>query len=490
MIAMLALNPSRRRGRRWIENQLWGTRGEDQAHNSLRQALVEARRSLSIFSDCLGSDRRNVWLDAEHFNVVQDPARGAFLEDIAIGDDGYNSWKAAQIKPTVPAHVAVCKESPLSIQCETALEPSCASGILGEIIAQHVGNSISQVIKTTEISTDQNICQPTVKVCANVISEDGHNTAILKIIQPKSGIVLFSQMFQFLGSATRLIDSEALSKASFDAAECVAGKLPLALGTDQPALKTSALTQLALYRMFSFEDSALVEADTLLEQAYMTDENGISLAWRALLQMIRAMEQIDADQDHLQDLATELMWRAEERDDTNPMVHSLTAIIRIMLFDAYDQAQLAAQRAIDLSPNNPFALQAAALANLRNKRPQHAYQLSTRARRITMRSKFRHWWDIQHCTVCLASGRFQEAIASAESALRRAPNNRPMMRQLIGLYAKRKDFKKAQIQCDNLRALEPGFVLDRMEYDDDYPVLTLRNAGLIKDVALLRDAIL
>ena len=173
----------------------------------------------------------------------------------------------------------------MSIQCETALEPSCASGILGEIIAQHVGNSISQVIKTTEISTDQNICQPTVKVCANVISEDGHNTAILKIIQPKSGIVLFSQMFQFLGSATRLIDSEALSKASFDAAECVAGKLPLALGTDQPALKTSALTQLALYRMFSFEDSALVEADTLLEQAekssYISSEEAVALgSWR------------------------------------------------------------------------------------------------------------------------------------------------------------------------------------------------------------------
>ena len=59
-------------------------------------------------------------------------------------------------------------------------------------------------------------------------------------------------------------------------------KLPHMLGLGRAATKSAALGQLALHRMFSFDEGLLAQADRLIEQAWEIEDNPVHLAWRTL----------------------------------------------------------------------------------------------------------------------------------------------------------------------------------------------------------------
>ena len=116
---------------------------------------------------------------------------------------------------------------------------------------------------------------------------------------------------------------------------------------------------------------------------------------------------------------------------------------------------------------------------------EEAYRMSSMGRSFASASAFRHWWDAHHATVCVATGRLPEAIAAAEAASFGAPSLRPAYRYLISLYAQRGDLDRANLMKERLEGLEPGFSLDRMLADPDYPVRTLRATGLLKEIRKL-----
>ena len=63
MLAMLALSPRATRTRVWLRDKLWSDRGEEQGAASLRQALLDARRSFGGLSDQLiVADKKSVSL--------------------------------------------------------------------------------------------------------------------------------------------------------------------------------------------------------------------------------------------------------------------------------------------------------------------------------------------------------------------------------------------------------------------------------------------
>ena len=497
VLALLALAPTRSRGRRWLEEHLWSDRAPEQASGSLRQALSEIRRALGPHADALRADRRMVSVEAEAVSE----GRGDLLEGIGVRDPRFRSWLSqarggpaaphdgegtgAPAMPLGEGVVAPASDGPtLTIRCTPAGGGSSAA-ILGDVVAHQIGEGIAEQLRTRRIGEAAADVPVDVEIRCDVVENDGISLAFVRVTHLPSGEVLHTRRCRMEGPAAALMASDAMARTAHEAAEVVVGKLPHVLGAQRPTLKANALGQLALLRMFTYDAPAMEEADRLLDQAYEADANGIYLAWRALLQMTQRLELGRPGNDERTEIAVAHMRHALELAHDNPAVQGLVAYTRVMMMGDAASALPAAERAVEISPGSPVALQSLASALMIAGQADAAYDLSIRARSYADRSRFRHWWDNHHCVVCMANGRLDEAIAAGEAAAAAAPSLRPVHRHLLALYAQRGDLEGAERMRQALLKIEPGFSLDRMLGDPDYPVRTLRSTGLLEAVRRL-----
>lgn len=503
LIAILALSPDHRRSRRWIMERLWSGRAAEQAAGSLRQALVDLRKALGDRADLVEADREWISLRPGAADIVADPAAGEFLDGISIRDAAFEAWRddhpmsprrpapAAMRETAAPLHTMTQRaaDAPLLIGWGTACVPGTGSAMVAEMIASRIAANVAEQVTswTMAVSRDQIVpaSPPDIDVTCNVIEDNGICLAFIKIVHVASGRVLFARDCRFVGTAASLMGSEAISRAAFEAAEKAVGFIPYVMGASRPVTRSTALGQLALYKMFSFDTAHLAEADNLLAQAYDTHESSVFLAWRGLLQMIKSIELGRTGSEELRDMAAALTSNAVQHNPANATVNALVSQTRGVLFGDTGGAIQAAAQALDENPRNPLALQAMAVAKVLAGEDEEAYRLSTMARSFAAKSAFRHWWDAHHCTTCVATGRTDEAIRAAEAALSSVPSFRPAYRYLVALYAHRDDLERAEQMKARLEAVEPGFSIDRMLNDPDYPVRTLRRTGLIAAVRKL-----
>jgi tetratricopeptide (TPR) repeat protein len=111
ILAMLALAPRGSRSRVWLRDKLWSDRAEDQASASLRQALLDIRRSLGPLADLvLVADNHTVSLNLARVSVDalevladriplplgretdEEAATEHFLEGLDVRDPEFEDW--------------------------------------------------------------------------------------------------------------------------------------------------------------------------------------------------------------------------------------------------------------------------------------------------------------------------------------------------------------------------------------------------------------
>lgn len=107
LLALLAVAPSGRRERRWLQYKLWSTRGDREGSGSLRQCLSGLKRALGDNADVLIRDRTSVGLDLSRIDVDVDNlatlisnipahANSEFLEGLDIADPEFDDWLREQ----------------------------------------------------------------------------------------------------------------------------------------------------------------------------------------------------------------------------------------------------------------------------------------------------------------------------------------------------------------------------------------------------------
>ena len=102
LIAMLATANGGERTRSWLQSQLWGSRGQDQAQSSLRSELSSLRAVLKQDGPPLiDADHARIWIDLSCIEVdacgPNVAGAGAFLEGLDIpGEDGFEDWLREQ----------------------------------------------------------------------------------------------------------------------------------------------------------------------------------------------------------------------------------------------------------------------------------------------------------------------------------------------------------------------------------------------------------
>jgi TolB-like protein len=101
MLVLLGSAPNLRRSRAFLQDKLWSDRGPEQGSASLRQSLVELRRSLGECRDCLKTEAKWVALDPGRVRVVMVPEAGdwgplgdapEFAEGLDVADPEFEDW--------------------------------------------------------------------------------------------------------------------------------------------------------------------------------------------------------------------------------------------------------------------------------------------------------------------------------------------------------------------------------------------------------------
>lgn len=256
-------------------------------------------------------------------------------------------------------------------------------------------------------------------------------------------------------------------------------RLPFVFDLKRPEIAAAGFNSLGLKKLARFDTEGLADAKSYFEQAHNADSNGIYLAWRAFALMAELIEGADSDREAQLEEVQQLTANTLQKSGDNAFALALVSLTRIMLDDDLNAPAELAERAIKSNEDNIFARQTLAVAHSAVGDTEKAYLLSKACQQSNIQDDFSHLWDLYHALVCISSGRFEEARVAATRATNTASNFIAPRRQLIALCSNAGDLEGARTHLNVMRTLEHDFSLDRYLNDFDYPVLTLRNAGLI-----------
>lgn len=490
LLAILALSEERSRPRRFLEEKLWSGRGPEQASQSLRQALTEIRRAFGDYRDLFEVDRITVGFTPDSINVDYENANVAaegheILEGLKIRDEAFVSWLEEVREAFERRKLAIAaKAKGLVLRLVPSADEGGSAAMLSEVLSHQIGQNIAEQmrawrqmpVRMAESLEDES----DIEIDTRVVEEDGESLAFIRMIHTGTGRVLHAAKAKVNDKALTVAGDDLMADVTVEAAERALDAMATAFPSERPEIASAALARRAVREMESFEAARLEVADRLLDSAYDIDQNGLFLAWQSLLRTIQVTEMVIPQEAAEIEEIMALNAKALELDGDNPLVQALVSQVQVLRFADVDAANVVARRPLDASVAGAFGMVSLASANMMAGDMETAYKLTKRATEVAARSSFHHWWDTFHCISCIASKRYDEAIASGERASARAPHFRPPLRHLLALYAHTGDRVKMDEMMRRLRFLEPDFSLDRFQNDERYPVRTLRLAGLLQ----------
>lgn len=487
LIALLAQAPDRRRSRRWVEAKLWSIRGQQQAAGSLRQTLSEIRTALGPLRDILGADRADVWLDANLITTDLDEgakpedASREILEGIDVRDPEFEEWLRLlrQSSPaSVPLSLPFSVPTGIGVHCSSLVLEAGIDRIAAQTVADQIGLNLEETLAGSTMRASARGSELAVTVD---VSRDGQT----RVLQAR---VLHLETDRVLHSAYRavpvvehgLISEDLIAEFAHATTSRALARLPQVLDFDRTEVVASGFAALAQKKYFEFTPTSFTEAQDLMERAQDTHGSGLYLAWLGFIRMTEVVESLaEYPSDQLEETEA-LLRHAVEASPENGQVHALKALTELMLFDDIDAGINSAEDAFRRNPNNLLVRQSLAVAAATSGDKEAAYQMSAFCRPGVAREDGRHLWDLYHSLVCVSTGRFEEAREAAERAVRSCPDFRAPRRQLAGLYASFGDHDAAAKHFRALQKWEPDLTADQFLSDEEYPVRTLRNAGLLE----------
>ena len=493
LIALLATSANFERSRTWIQDKLWSDRAPEQGASSVRQSIYKIKAALGPLADIVRADRTSIQLDAKNVEVIIDPNMGEFLEGLDVRDQEFESWllqmrtELNQDRQTssVPAFGFGRVTSPprkviikgVSDQnSEMAVEEHVLIDLLSLSLRE---NQSVEIDLNGENAQDQSAILVSFRcfelgeqaLSLRVVAEDLRRNAVimsetLRITGDKPSNQMDSTVLNLCNRLIEIVQDYAAIKSA-----------PLPYDSD-----ASLLANIAVRKIFSISPDDLSTAETLLEQAYSIEQRGVFQAWHAQALVIKHIERFDCDQEALVEQADALCAAALAADPTNSNVLAAVANARCMIDRNVVAALELAKLAVRVNPGNPLAWWALSNGFGYAGKADLAYQSALHSHKLARNTRMKFWTDIQRALTAIALGKTEEAVTYCELSSALAPNFRPPKRYLAALYADRNEFQKANGALQSLAKMEPGFSLEQMHSDPDYPVGLMRLSGLTESL--------
>lgn len=506
LIAMLALAPEGVRSRSWLQDRLWSDRPQAQGSASLRQELSSLRRCLSLHGvDLFTTDRDTVRLDRARVRLdieTDDPslARQELLEGLDICDSEFEEWLrlersrwSAQAETLSETHVLGAITAPdaartrpvLGLLASCAPADITASDYLLDVLSRTVLGF--DVVDVADFRTDN-----------GAVSAPPVNSAIDWMLRTnvsaKRGVVLVSVSLYGVGDGKRLWSYS----AHIPLAELYcANSVTVAAFVNRVAARTldlidnprsmrdsqryqSARCALgAIYQICRLGDRDLDAAESLLCRAYALEPRSSYLGWRLLAAVTRIGERRITRSAAFDEQTRELMVQAVDSDPYNALTLALTAHAHSFIFHEYEYALGLLDRATDIDPMQPIALDMRGLTLGYLGEAERGYADAMRARSIGPPPPYEFLVDATCCVLATLSGRYAEGVVHGRRVLARKPNFLPALRYTAACEGllERKD--EAARTLRRLRQYEPDFTVEMLR-QPDYPVAGILGASLIE----------
>ncbi|WP_304617044.1 SARP family transcriptional regulator [Paracoccus sp. (in: a-proteobacteria)] len=461
LLVLLAMAPDLRLGRAQLQDKLWSESPPAQGSASLRQALHECRQALG--PALIGGDG---WagLDPARVTIDLAPVTGPtgqpseFAEGLDIDDPEFEDWLrdtrlALEDRPAPDERLQLVLSDAQGDGPQARMLADCA---LSEAAARAAALIPAQVMR-------QSLTRP---------SGPGLLIEALCMAQPRGGVVVMMVLRDLQSGAQLWAQHYPLAPGLPDLRRASAAMaLTMIQTAGQITRRTGGLYPLG--DLFSFSRARLLAAD----QRLAASPGPVPQALRAFLRYTLIIERQGGDPRILLDEADALARQAREAAPCDPVVLSVAALMaswRGQVSGALDLARLACR----MAPGHDLAQLALSQALNDAGRDSEALVAALRAGTGPLAVLGPASWRLRLAVAQIRTGRLAEAEDSASAALAHAPDCRPALRMLAALRHHRGDEAGAVSALEALRRAEPDFSLPLMA-SPDYPVTTLRRAGLL-----------
>lgn len=489
LIALLATAKNGERGRAWLKSKLWSDRAPEQAAGSLRQCLVQLRRTFEQVPGLIKTSRQNIAINLKLIEKIA-TGRQDFLEGIDVRDEEFEDWLRSERQSKHPMHISAqlpkkATTAPQIAKKSIAIKCSPEVGELGWL-ARQVTDTICRMLRETfsvDVTIGDDPSQPDRLLHAEVEAfAINSNMASLRMAlacpQTKTQIWANSKSVKVNGA----LDCEhpKFTQLGNQLVEAIGDQFFAAprLGGDCPDL----LCRTAIRNLFEISPESVLAADRMFAQAYELNPRGLYLAWRAQAKTIMKIERHQADADALSDEAEALCKKALELEPRNSMVLATVANTYGQLFRSFEMGAFLAKQSVNLNSANPMAWFALSSTKMYAGKNKDSLRCAIRAHQLSDTSPYRFWWDSQVFGASLMRGHLLEAQHFAEQCHIQRPKFKPPLRYLVALYANADKFDLAEKMAAKLQDVEEDFSIDRLVNDDGYPASVLhRDIGIDLD---------
>ncbi len=489
-LVLLGTAPDLRLSRVRLQDLLWSDRGKQQGSDSLRQMLRELRNALGPHKDILMTGVGWVGLNPEHMNIDLAPVYDAggtpieFAADIDIPDPEFESWlRDMRLRltpeddgPTVFNRYDPQLAGPPLIQQRpepsyvVALAPIQSNDpqahVIGEMIVNEAAARACEMIPARLADNIDDIGAVTGTLLDGICYSAGMDCSLMVVMRD-----LPSKRRDWTRRFTiRTEDETATMRHAV--AQITVALLDRARRTASPNW-----TAFPMWDVFSYSADRLQAADGVL--AAMADDTNaaVVLALRSYLRNTLLFERLTSNPRQCSDEAEEFVSRARLMAPSNPVVMAVASMSASWRGD-HGAALEMARAAHRIDPDNEMANHALSQALMDFNRDAEAFEVNARGFRSALAEIGPACWLLRRSIIQIRLGRLGDAENSAAAAFAFAPDSRPSLRVLAALRYHRGDEAGAADALFHLRKLEPDFSLELMG-SPDYPVLTLRNFGLL-----------
>lgn len=497
LLALLATGDNGKRSRAWLRHMLWSRSDRKQAGGSLRQATTKLKKQLGAAQFVLGSNRLDMFLDLTAVEIVDEPDR-EFLEGLDARDDKFEEWhskerldrslnlssgkiirftEARPLKLTPPMCLQIRSESLAAIEYGW-IEQSIADSLAKSLRENF---SLPVVVNTPDLEGVENWI-----ASISVMVPQGDELGVrIGLTDGDDVQQLWSGQCVIKERSLQLQDHPDIQRLSYQFGEGLADALVRNFGTQEQLLHPDLLCQLGIRRLFTMRADKIESADRLFAKAYDLHKSAVYLAWRAQLREIQFLERIRDDREALAAESEEFAAKAIELDPNNSMVLALIANTRLYVNGNIGDSFKLAMRSVALNPCNPMAWWALSAAEMKLGQFENAHEKAKTAARLMRNSSFEFWANSQLSGTSIALGQLDEAKRLLMSVSLDRPNFRPALRYLFALHAKDEEWNSAISTAARLSEVEPGFSIEQLLTDENYPVRLVREMGGLDAPAIL-----
>ncbi len=501
VFALLAMSQGYSRNRVWLQDKLWSDRDSKKGSDSLRQTLVEIRRTLGPYEAALKTDREKIALDPAQFTVTYNrPASGedwndehSAFADLDIADGEFEDWirnlrmsfaaetTPQNIQPVRAVHTPTPPKPAIFFQCQSDNQP----------VSELVITRLMTLATTSLLDRDdfQIFPQTTLFETGGRAPVSGLSISVRAVTMGLVTHVAFAINHAETGQLywSRTVPILLASEEAF-VQEC--GTLVQAvLSTfrerkDQLSISNSAamLAGHARDLIFRFDRTSLKDADTHLRYAYDREPRPQYLAWRAFLRNMAQFQHRTSA--FLEDSisSSELVQEALRQEGGSASILGIGAHLEYLGGGSSRGSLRMAERAVSLDPLNAVNIAILSNTELVLDKLEDSRRSATTALSLTGGGEHRALVEFFCCMSASALGDYPTAIGHAEVALMLRPAFRAPLRYLVALYKQMGMIPEMENAILQLRQLEPDFTPQRF-LDDDYPVTTMRRIRLIETIA-------